>query len=282
MMARMNSRGVRAIRGFTLIELLVVVAIIALLISILLPSLTQARNQAKTTVCLANLHQLGIVTLNYIDDNKQKLPYFLGTRGSDNLPTRAPYYQYHQIFNFWEYLKDIKIYKCPSAADETSVKSIDPTSRRFSYYTVFKSDDRYLRAVREQWWPLINPNDYPGNTVDPLYTEYWSNDWSINARDFAGQLVPPVNGGNASKIPYVNYAVIMADAMWWWHEVKASRHNNSVNLLFIDGHAARYANEKFYDYYATDQGRPPKDIDPYNCRPFYAWGLTPNGINGID
>ncbi len=63
--------------GFTLIELLVVVAIIALLVSILLPSLNKAREQAKLTVCLANLHQMSIAFYAYANENKDFLPYEL-------------------------------------------------------------------------------------------------------------------------------------------------------------------------------------------------------------
>ncbi len=58
------------IRGFTLIELLVVVAIIALLISILLPSLGRAREQAKKAFCANNLGQFGRAVHIYVGEYK--------------------------------------------------------------------------------------------------------------------------------------------------------------------------------------------------------------------
>jgi prepilin-type N-terminal cleavage/methylation domain-containing protein len=61
--------------GFTLIELLVVVAIIALLISILLPSLSQAREQAKRATCLANLKTLGTAAVAYILNERERFAW---------------------------------------------------------------------------------------------------------------------------------------------------------------------------------------------------------------
>lgn len=61
-------------KGFTLIELLVVVAIIALLISILLPSLSRARELAKRAVCSANLRGIGQSQHIYANDNQESFP----------------------------------------------------------------------------------------------------------------------------------------------------------------------------------------------------------------
>lgn len=64
----------RRVPGFTLIELLVVVAIIALLISILLPSLTAARDEAKAVACLANCRQLTYAIAMYQQEEKGSVP----------------------------------------------------------------------------------------------------------------------------------------------------------------------------------------------------------------
>ena len=60
--------------GFTLIELLVVVAVIAILISILVPSMKKAKEQARAVICRSNLHQWGMIWLLYTTNNNGSFP----------------------------------------------------------------------------------------------------------------------------------------------------------------------------------------------------------------
>ncbi|HEV7301936.1 MAG TPA: prepilin-type N-terminal cleavage/methylation domain-containing protein [Tepidisphaeraceae bacterium] len=62
-------------RGFTLVELLVVIGIIAVLISILLPSLNRARRAANNVACLSNMKQMGLAMAMYTNANKGSLPW---------------------------------------------------------------------------------------------------------------------------------------------------------------------------------------------------------------
>ena len=71
---RRRSVGRRGRLSFTLIELLVVIAIISMLISILTPSLSRARQQAKSTVCMATLNEMMKVVVAYGNDYDFALP----------------------------------------------------------------------------------------------------------------------------------------------------------------------------------------------------------------
>ncbi len=77
--------------GFTLIELLVVITIIALLVAIMAPSLTNILNYVKATICRNNLHQLATTLRNKHDGSSSQLPYagswysFITERGGVDL-----------------------------------------------------------------------------------------------------------------------------------------------------------------------------------------------------
>jgi len=80
-------------KGFTLIELLVVISIIALLLAILMPSLTKVKKQAKAVACQANLRQWGLVLNFYTDDNNG---YFMSGSGGSHFEWMEPARPYYK------------------------------------------------------------------------------------------------------------------------------------------------------------------------------------------
>lgn len=87
----------RPSRGFTLVELLVVIGIIALLISILLPSLSRAREQANLVKCSSNVRQLALALVNYSAENKGKFPPNINVGGWPGLPNGAFWFDADRI-----------------------------------------------------------------------------------------------------------------------------------------------------------------------------------------
>src|SRR3954468_10799994 len=130
--------------GFTLVELLVVSSIIALLIAILLPALRRAKESAASVACQSNLRQLATGFLLFAQDHQNQLP---GNQFDKNNPIEwkrdwlpGPTSQSStspQSGTIFMYIKNDKIYRCPSLVDTTYAAGAN--SNGTFDYSVFNS-----------------------------------------------------------------------------------------------------------------------------------------------
>ncbi|MBI4026666.1 MAG: prepilin-type N-terminal cleavage/methylation domain-containing protein [Verrucomicrobia bacterium] len=118
-------------KAFTLIELLVVVAIISILGALLMPSLKEARESARSVLCINNLRQLATANLMYLDDNEGRFQPSTTTitPGFDGRLAPAFHFSDWMTPLYLRYLKeDIRPFECPSQQEKIYAGWQQPTS----------------------------------------------------------------------------------------------------------------------------------------------------------
>jgi prepilin-type N-terminal cleavage/methylation domain-containing protein/prepilin-type processing-associated H-X9-DG protein len=240
-------------KAFTLVELLVVIGIIAVLIGILLPSLSKARQSAQTTACLANLRTLGQSIVNYSVDNKgYQIPSFANNQGYwFNILVQLQYVPAPDSSNASGPVTSKNIFFCPSGGlDYTPDATAVPANRTGAGDKGFRAPSVGTTTSVDCWYGINGgaTKDLPTNIGVPFHS-VWDQanppagyDWmKSNMIRHSSEMVMLYDG--------IIYNMFVTDATG---AIKVSgnptenrlgaRHNRNTvtNICFADGHAASY------------------------------------------
>lgn len=188
--------------AFTLIELLVVIAIIAILAGLLLPTLSRAKESARSIQCLNQMRQIGLAVRLYADENDDNFPRSQHSAFAHRqFPWgRAIAGQLGSNASAWTNLLN-GVYHCPT--DQRT----NPWSYGINVYFELAPDDDYLG--KPQTWRRTT--SVPNPTATILFAE---------------------NNSSADHI-MPNYWVSVTDAA----DVASGRHSKKANYTFVDGHS---------------------------------------------
>jgi len=165
--------------GFTLVELLVVIGIIAVLVAMLLPALNKARFQANLISCASNLRQLGMVMMQYANDNQGAVPtgfwwtafpqnnIFYANSGGGLACPNTPLNQYSPVCTGPLGVLGLA-HLLPGATTQNPLGDIKP------FFCPLETDPFLSYNTPQNPWPISPPGFYSyvdlGYGVRPLYT----------------------------------------------------------------------------------------------------------------
>ena len=202
--------------GFTLVELLVVISIIALLLSILMPSLQKARESAKRVVCQGHLRQVSLGTQMYTMENHSKFP-LMGTI-SFSKGQKNPYDHWDKLI--YPYINNSKVFHCPSERIETKDSQKGLILITYGYNTLLAGNN---------FGPTNNPPSFKTTEVKIPGSVMLHMD--INMQDSSRTLGLGHTFADRFWVASKNYC---------YYNLFDLRHGGGDNISFVDGHVKWY------------------------------------------